>query len=293
MASMGWKEARDRIRKFREEQLRRSDEVLEIWRNSLCDCRHKLGNEEWIILEQVCIAACDCGDMKIANECFHLLEEKFPGSSRVAYLQGLIFEADGCYTKALELYGELLKKDETNSLVRKRKITILRAQNKIFEAIKELNDYLQKYMSDFEAWLELCDLYLLEMDYAKAAFCMEELLLAYPYNHLFYQKYAEIKYTQGGTNDLEIAKKYFAQSLKLNPNNMRSLFGLYMSASHLAQKSSSTKSKKDKNQEYANFAWSNVLKKYEEVSHVEDCENNEQNESLALLFQNLQVNPGS
>lgn len=69
MASMGWKglafvpsciflyfpfnkfkkfgilEARDRIRKFREEQLRRSDEVLEIWRNSLCDCRHKLGNE--------------------------------------------------------------------------------------------------------------------------------------------------------------------------------------------------------------------------------------------------------
>lgn len=47
-------------------------------------------------------------------------------------------------------------------------------------------------MSDFEAWLELCDLYLHEMDYSKAAFCIEELLLANPYNHILHQKYAEV-----------------------------------------------------------------------------------------------------
>ena len=47
-------------------------------------------------------------------------------------------------------------------------------------------------MSDSEAWLELCDIYLHEHEYDKAAFCMEELLLCKPYNHLVHQKYAEV-----------------------------------------------------------------------------------------------------
>jgi len=47
-------------------------------------------------------------------------------------------------------------------------------------------------MSDSEAWLELCDVYLQEHEYDKAAFCMEELLLCKPYNHLVHQKYAEV-----------------------------------------------------------------------------------------------------
>ena len=50
-------------------------------------------------------------------------------------------------------------------------------------------------MSDSEAWLELCDIYLQEHEYDKAAFCMEELLLCKPYNHLVHQKYAEVTTT--------------------------------------------------------------------------------------------------
>lgn len=51
-------------------------------------------------------------------------------------------------------------------------------------------------MSDQEAWHELCDLYLQEQEYSKAAFCMEELILHNPHSHLIYQRYAEIKYSQ-------------------------------------------------------------------------------------------------
>lgn len=51
-------------------------------------------------------------------------------------------------------------------------------------------------MSDQEAWHELCDLYLQEQDYSKAAFCIEELILHNPHSHLIYQRYAEIKYSQ-------------------------------------------------------------------------------------------------
>ena len=48
------------------------------------------------------------------------------------------------------------------------------------------------FMSDIDSWMELCDLYLTEQDYGKAAFCIEELILSNPRNHLFHQKYAEV-----------------------------------------------------------------------------------------------------
>lgn len=53
-------------------------------------------------------------------------------------------------------------------------------------------------MMDQDAWNELCDLYLSEQEYAKSAFCMEELILQNPHNHLFHLRFADIKYTQVG-----------------------------------------------------------------------------------------------
>jgi ER membrane protein complex subunit 2 len=51
-------------------------------------------------------------------------------------------------------------------------------------------------MADQEAWLELADLYISQQEWNKAAFCLEELILHNPNNHLYLQRYAEIKYTQ-------------------------------------------------------------------------------------------------
>lgn len=104
-------------------------------------------------------------------------------------------------------------------------------------------------MSDQEAWHELCNLYMAEGDFAKAAFCMEELLLHNPHSHLYHQRIAEIRYTlvcytkspisidlinfhlrflQGGLENVELAKTYYSQAVKLNPNNLRALYGLYL-----------------------------------------------------------------
>jgi tetratricopeptide (TPR) repeat protein len=62
--------------------------------------------------------------------------------------------------------------------LRKRKISVLRAQGQIEEAINLLNDYLNTFINDNEAWLQLAELYLMLLDYARAAHCFEELLLA-------------------------------------------------------------------------------------------------------------------
>ena len=61
-------------------------------------------------------------------------------------------------------------------------------------------------MSDQEAWLELSELYTLDQEYSKAAFCLEELLLHNPHNHLYHQRHAEIRYTMAGYDNLELAK---------------------------------------------------------------------------------------
>lgn len=92
----------------------------------------------------------------------------------------------------------------------------------------EKKNFISRFMSDQEAWHELCDLYLQEQEYAKAAFCMEELILHNPHSHLIFQRYAEIKYSQGGFDNMELAKTYFAQAAKLNPNNIRALYGLLL-----------------------------------------------------------------
>lgn len=83
-------------------------------------------------------------------------------------------------------------------------------------------------MTDNEAWQELSELYIAEQDFQKAAFCVEELILHSPHNHLLHQRYADIRYTQGGTENMELARAYYCQALKLNPNNMRALYGLYL-----------------------------------------------------------------
>lgn len=152
------------------------------------------------------------------------------------------------YDDALDVLESIIKRDETNAGPRKRKVAILKAKGQIGDAIKEMCDYLKKFvlqfysnwlpclsinifyrfMSDQEAWHELCNLYLMEGDYNKAAFCMEEVLLHNPYSHLIHQRLGDIRYTIGGQDNIEIAKSYYAQAIKLNGSNLRALYGLYL-----------------------------------------------------------------
>lgn len=115
-------------------------------------------------------------------------------------------------------------------MVRKRLISCLKSNRKYREYVIQLNEYLKLFQADHEAWLELSDAYLSEMEYGKAAFCLEELLLMNPHNHCYHQRYADVKYTLG---QYETAKSYYAYSLKLNPNNVRALYGIMLVTANL------------------------------------------------------------
>jgi len=276
-------EAKNLLQKWREENTRCSESIRDIWVN--IDLAQFLGDEKWQVLEQVCIAAMDLHDMEVVKDCLTQLDLKFPNSIRVRRLKAMAkLELRERFEDAIQVYDEMIKKDESNSLLYKRKIAILIAERQIPDAIKELTEYLKKFMNDQEAWLELSDLYIQEQDYSKAAFCIEELILANPHNHLYHERYAEIQYTINTAESLELSRSYFAQALRLNQNNMRALYGLLLAANSVATFPKTTSQKKKENLRLANWASTQISKLYKESS-----DDDQKISAMEGMLANLQI----
>lgn len=77
----------------------------------------------------------------------------------------------------------------------KRQIAMVKARGKVLDAINLLNDYLQIFCGDMEAWQELAELSISCSMLKQASFCYEELILIAPQNHHFHIRYAEVKET--------------------------------------------------------------------------------------------------
>ena len=271
-----------KMKKWRDEGYRNSEEIADLGENLLKDYSSKLGDETWVLLEQVCIASFDCNRLQLAERCLEALEKQFPKSKRVMKLRGMLYEADGQYDLANRIYDELLEADPANLQVQKRKIAMLKEQNKIEETIAQLNKYLEDFLGDQEAWMELCELYILQQEFSKAAFCMEELILSHPHNHLYHQRYAEIHYTIGHQENMQRAKKYFAQALKLDPNNVRALYGLYLAATNISNGKISADEKR-KNQSLSAWTADQLVELFD--MDVSD----KQRKTLCDMFDNMQL----
>ncbi|XP_013100373.1 ER membrane protein complex subunit 2 [Stomoxys calcitrans] len=283
---MSWRDVRDHFRKWREDNERRSDDVIQLWEAILEDKVAKTGNERHLILEQVILAALDTSRFDVAGRCIKELSVEFPGSMRVMKFKAMRLEAMERYTEAVEVLDAIIAKDETNAAPRKRKIAILKAKGRRIDAIKELNEYLKKFMIDQEAWQELCNLYLAEGDYSKAAFCMEEVLLHNPHSHLIHQRLADIRYTMGGAENIDAARTYYSQALKLNPNNLRALYGIYLCCSSIAN-SRALGSKRKEAYKMAQWSLEQANKLTSQVSKIEN--NDKIIASLESAFGHLEI----
>lgn len=274
--------ARLKMKKWREDIDRNSEEIVEYGECLIAEYASKLGDELWVLYEQVFVAALDCYRIDLAEECLAALHKQFPKSKRVFKLQGMYHEARQQYSKAEAVYTKMLADEPANLVAKKRLIAMKKAQNKYEETIQELNDYLKDFMADQEAWMELSELYIHQQEFAKAAFCMEELILSHPHNHLYHQRYAEIHYTIGTSESMEKAKKYFAQALKLDPGNARALYGLYLAASNSVQGKSNTSSKK-KSINLSQWTANKIVDMYS----MQPNEN--QRKNMETMFEDLQI----
>ena len=257
-------EVKDVLNKWREENTRNSVKVRDFWANYQLD---KLtSDEKYPILEQVVIAALDLHDHELLKQCLTQLETKFPASTRVKRLKTMArLELRERFDEALKVYQEMIQADEANAILYKRRVAILIAQRKTHEAVKELTEYLKKFMNDQEAWMELSDLYIQEQEYPKAAFCLEELILLNPHNTLYHTRIAEIYYTMNNSESLDLARAYFAQAIKLNPNNLRALYGLFLSTAHPSSNSKTASQRKKENNKLSSWSLTRISALYEEA----------------------------
>jgi len=288
-------DARELLRTWREDVTRRSEDVVAIWEEILCDAQGDLSDERWMILEQVAVAAMDVYRRDIVTDCVKELKSHFDRDSfRLRRLEAMRAEMLENWDLAIEILDQILEEDDSNSQARKRKIAIYRARGDNVKAIQALNKYLEDFMCDGEAWMELCEIYILEQEYTKAAFCCEELILQNPHNHLYYQKYADIKYTQGGFENMELAKTYYCHTIKINPHNIRALYGLLLTSTQLA---SSPKCTAQKKREYVkSVMWSakQLAKSYEsKIGQGESGSTNNDMWMLDGLLGQLQIQPPS
>jgi len=253
------------LRQWREDSVRRSDDVVEIWEEILSADPARLGDERYMVVEQVAVAAMDTHRTDVVEKCIAELKNAFDlDSVRVRRLFGMRYEMLEMWDKALAIYDDILKEDDSNSSARKRKIAILRARGDNVKAIAELNRYLKDFMGDAESWMELCELYIAEQEFAKAAFCCEELILQNPNNHIYFQRYAEIRFTQGGFENMEMAKTYYAKAVTLNSSNMRALYGLLLTSSQLASSPRCPAQKKKEHLKTVVWSEKQISNRYEE-----------------------------
>lgn len=137
----------EKLRKYRDENSRSHDEIVDLWTGNLSRRNlSSLGDEKWLILEQVFKSALHCSKQSIARQCLEQLEKQFKTTShRVTTLNAMYFESIGEFERAEDIYSTLLEENETDAIVWKRKISLLKEQNQIREAINELNTYLELY----------------------------------------------------------------------------------------------------------------------------------------------------
>merc|ERR1712147_513851 len=144
----------------REDGGRHSDEVVQFWDEGLETAIDDLGEERWMVLEQVAVAGLDCNRSEVVQECLERLVEQFgPSSLRIKRLIAMKMEMMEKWDDALEVLDAIIEEDEANSSARKRKIAIFKAQGDRSRTVAELNKYLKIFMSDQEAWMELAKHY--------------------------------------------------------------------------------------------------------------------------------------
>lgn len=203
-------------------------------------------DELYDVLEQVSIAAMDCGEEDLARRCVDDLEKAFPKSIRVSRLRGMLLEMQGKFELAEEKYSIILERDPQNYRVMKRMCGLAKSRGNVPAAISACIAYLKLNAVDRDAWEELADLYVSQGMCKQAAFCMEEILLLDPFVGASHRKYADILYTLGGNENLAMALQYYSSAIKFsNGKDLRALYGICLCSTHLATAKAYVKKKEE------------------------------------------------
>jgi len=215
-------------------------------------------SERLAALEQLCESALDVFDHNLAELCLTQIHAGGVSkeSARFRRLLGLCLEAAGDLEGATALYDSMLKENPANSVALRRKYAMLRSRpGQEANAREALNVYLENNSGDGAGWAEMGDLGHDRGDSRAASFAYEEVTLSSPLDAPAHRRLGELYATVGGISNLKMARKHLAQSLELDPSDVRTLYGLVAVAdAYLKENSQAGKSKREAEEEDAEVA---------------------------------------
>jgi len=218
-----------------ESQLRRPDLVIR-WGELLLKQNKLRKVGKWRLVERLYLSSIDTMDKERIVKYEGMLLAKFPNHRRVFELVGRRREMEAAQAKNKRQlmdwsmkYKKLSDSDESKTSLLKRQIAALsQAEPGGSKVMDTLNKYLGVYQNDKETWCFMKNIYLRQMNYEQAKFCLEELLLISPSDYLLHLQYAEVLSAIGGQEYDLLSLKYYQQSIWLNDeiSNTRAYAGL-------------------------------------------------------------------
>ena len=168
--------------------------------------------EKYSITEQLVEQLLNIGNLKEANRVINesFTDTLFLDSNRLQILRAMLMESNLNINDACQIYSEIYMKSCSNK-ASKRLIMCMIGQQKPLVAIELLIQHCDVFMQDTEAFLLLVELYLELGFYKQAEYCVEQVLISRPNDHLIMLKYADLLYSSG---DLKMALKYYLGSLE-------------------------------------------------------------------------------
>ncbi|KAL8292808.1 hypothetical protein RQP46_000502 [Phenoliferia psychrophenolica] len=205
--------------------------------------------EVWTVMEQIAVAAVECGRLDLAEVCATRLSSRFPDSPRVAVLLGTILEGKGLVLEAKSFYEATLSLNESDVAIRKRLIALhlhaplLASKEKGIELLVE---YLDAVYNDPEGWAELATVYASLHLYAQSLSALSHLVLLLPHNPYHLLRHAETAYTLG---DYQVAYKEMLRVIEMSDGvtgqggvGRRAAMGVKLCIARLSHPSSSSTS---------------------------------------------------
>lgn len=260
------------IKKVHEKKERNLSElVLDYGVKLMADSSAISDPENFTVLEEVFFASLSCKAFDWSDFMLLLINKHIPKSPKCLRYLAMFKEAQGLDDEATNIYSQVLKANNLEYGTYRRLAAFLRDSDLKDEAVQTINSLLKVNMADVQAWFELSEIYISQMNYQKAAFCFEEILVQKPSNYLYNLKYAELLYSMGGGDNLVLARKYFSKAITLNNNaddpsimsgnrSTRAIFGLLETCNRL--ESISKKYQDEVNQELIEMCKEKLEKLY-------------------------------
>ena len=182
-----------------------------------------LGLKKYVYLEKLFYSALE---LKLLAHSAMILKNfaTFFGKNepKILMLQAdMIQITDDTEENALSTYSKLFTENQHDRINLKNYI-YLKKKDYVYSDLKLyidlLNEYLKVCMDDAEIWQELADVYISTMNYNKAIFCLEEVLLHTPNNYLLYIKIGDMLNSFNNTDASNQALKYYAKSILIKPS---------------------------------------------------------------------------